>query len=125
EHPASGCVPDHLLALLAEALDAEMHLVARLEEDGGLVAEADARGRAGGDHVAGHERDEAADIAHQGLDAEDHGPGVAGLAALAIDVEEHVEVAYVLDLVAGHHPGTGRPEGVVALALGPLAAALD
>ena len=43
----------HALALLAQALDPEAHLVAGLEEDRRFVAEADAGRRAGRDQVAG------------------------------------------------------------------------
>src|SRR5260221_7763149 len=51
------------LLLLAEAGDAQLHLVARLEEARRLLAHADARRRAGGDDVARQQRHEMADIA--------------------------------------------------------------
>ena len=50
---------------------------------------------------------------------------VAGLLALAVDVEPHVEVLHVADLVGRDQPGADRAEGVAALALVPGAAALD
>ena len=53
-------------------------------------------------------------------DAEDHRPRVAGLPALAVDVEPHVEVLQVLDLVGGDEPRADRAERVAALALAPL-----
>ena len=56
---------------------------------------------------------------------EDHGRGVAALALLAVDVEPHVELLRVLDLVLGDEPGAERAEGLAALALGPLPGALD
>ncbi len=60
------------------------------------------------------------------LGAEDHGAGVAALALLTVDVEPHVEVLHVLDLVLGDEPRPDRPEGLAAFALVPLAAgALD
>src|SRR5437763_9455563 len=78
----------HLLALLAEAGDAEAHLVARLQEHRGrLHAEPDAGRRSGRDEVAGPERHEAAAVGDQLGDAEDHRLGAAVLAALAVDVE--------------------------------------
>ena len=116
---------DDRLLLLAEAGDAEADGLAGFQEFRRLHAGADARRRAGGDHVARLERHEAADIADQVGDAEDHRLGVAGLHALAVDVEEHVEVLHVVDLVGGDQPRPERAEGRAALALGPLAAALD
>src|SRR5689334_7127008 len=48
-----GSVGNRSLGLLAQPLDAEMHGLPRLQEDrGGLDAQADARRRAGEDHVA-------------------------------------------------------------------------
>ena len=49
----------------------------------------------------------------------------AGLAALAVDVEPHRQLLHVRDFVLGDEPRAERAEGVVRLALGPLAAALD
>ena len=61
--PARSVEGDHLLALLAQALDADPHHVAGLEEHRlGLVPHADAWRRAGRDDVAGQQRHVAADI---------------------------------------------------------------
>ena len=49
----------------------------------------------------------------------------AGLLALAVDVEPHLQLLQVGDLVLGDEPGAERAERVVRLALGPLAEALD
>ena len=121
-HPLCG---HHHLLLLAQAGDAEADRVARLEEARRLLAGADARRRAGGDHVAGLERHEAADIAHQEQRPENHRAGRAALHALAIDVEVHLEALHVVDLVGGHQIGPQRPEGRATLALHPLAGALE
>src|SRR5215470_15473599 len=99
---SAGSLPPRLpfhagLPLLAEALDAERH------------------------DIAGLERHEAADIADDMRDAEDHGLRAAGLHALAVDVEPHVEGLRVRDLVPRHQPRTERREGVAALAFVPLA----
>jgi hypothetical protein len=45
---------------------------------------------------------------------------VAGLLALAVDVQPHAQVLAVADLVRGDQPGADRAEGVAALALVPL-----
>src|SRR6188472_2816026 len=103
----------HLLALLAQALDAEPHLVAGLEEHGRrLHAESHAGRRAGGDEVARPERHEAAAVRDQLGDAEDHRLRAAVLAALAVDVEPHRQRLRILDLVGRHHPRPDRAEGV-------------
>src|ERR1700693_789769 len=120
--------PRHdLLLLLAELVDAEGDDVAGLEEYRcRLHAEANARRRAGDDDVARLHDEELRAVPHQIFAAEDHGLGVAALALLAIDVEPHVEVLRVLDLVLGDEPRADGPEGLAALALVPLAAgALD
>src|SRR5262247_2214992 len=68
---------DAALLLLAQAGDAEAHLVAGLEVARRLLAHADAGRRAGGDDVAGQQRHEVADVAHQVVDREDHRAGIA------------------------------------------------
>ena len=110
--------------LLAEAFDAEADGLAGAEEDGRLAAHADAGGGAGGDDVAGVEREELAEVADEFLDAEDHRGGRAVLAALAVDFEPELQVLRVGDFVFGDEPGAERAEGVAAFAFGPLAAAV-
>src|SRR5436190_15816142 len=115
-----------LLALLAEPLNAERDDVAGLEPHRlRLHAERDARRGAGGDHVARLDHEELRAVPDDMRDAEDHRPGVAALALLAVHVEPHVELLHVLDLVPGDEPGAERAELLAALALGPLAAAFD
>src|SRR6185295_4569960 len=123
--PALILEPHDLLALLAQPLDAERDHVAGLEPyRRWLHAEGYARRRAGGDDVARLQHEELRAVPDDVRDAEDHGLRVAALALLAVDVEPHVELLHVLDLVLGDEPGPERPERLAALALGPLAAAL-
>ena len=65
-----------------------------------LEAHADARRRAGGDDVAGIERDAARAGLDQRRDVEDHVAGAAVLAQLAVDPAAHARVAAV-ELVGG------------------------
>src|SRR3984957_11684811 len=116
---------DHFLLLLAEPIDTQRHHVAGLQERRRLHAEPDARRRAGDDDVAGLQ-DEILRAAPDDVAAvEDHGRSVAALAFLAVDVEPHVQFLRVLELVLGDEPWAERAEGLAALALGPLAGALD
>src|SRR4029077_2166741 len=115
----------HLLLLLAEPVDAERHHVAGLQERRRLHAEAYARRRAGDDDVARLHDEILRAAPHDVAAVEDHGRGVAALAFLAVDVEPHGELLRVLDLVLGDEPRAERAEGLAALALGPLAGALD
>ena len=98
--------------------------MARAEERGGLHAGADAGRRAGGDDVAGVEREKLAKVANEFLDAKDHSVGGAVLAALAVDFEPEFQVLRVGDFVFGDEPGAEGAEGVAAFAFGPLAAAV-
>ncbi len=43
-------------------------------------------------------------------DPEDHCRGVPGLHALAVEIEEHVEVLDIGDFIGGHEPGAERAE---------------
>src|SRR5580693_1812024 len=115
----------HLLLLLAEPIDPQRHHIAGLQERRRLHAQPDARRRAGDDDVA-RLQDEILRAAPDDVAAvEDHGRGVAALAFLAIDVEPHVQLLRVLDLVLGDEPGAEWAERLAALALGPLPGALD
>src|SRR5262249_62104943 len=54
-----------------------------------------------------------------------HGADIAALALFAVDVEPHVQALRVPDLVLGDQPRAEWAEGFAALALDPLAAALE
>src|SRR3546814_12489728 len=97
---------DDRATLLAQPLDAEAHLVSRLQEDGRLLTRADPRRRAGDDDIAGRQRHEAAEIADAVGDAEHHLVGGDGLPALAVHVEAQPQLLRVRDRVAGrpHRP---------------------
>src|ERR1044072_9057944 len=101
---------DHLLLLLAEALDAERDDVAGLQPHRRLHAERDARRRSGGDDVAPLHHEELRAVPDDVRDAEDHGLVMAGLPLLPVDAEPHVELLHVLDLVLGDEPRPERPE---------------
>src|SRR5260370_14970673 len=64
-------------------------------------------------------------IADDLVDPEDQVRGIAVLYPLAVDLGPQCEVARVGHLVGGDDPRADRGEGVRALALGPLPAALD
>src|SRR5437899_2692677 len=117
-------VRDDLLPLLAQALDAKRYDVSDLEPlRTRLHTERDAGRSAGRDHVAGNKCHVTRQVRHELRDAEDHRPRITGLAALAIDVEPHVEILRILDLVGRHQPRTHRSERVAPFALAPLRSA--
>src|SRR5262249_44473711 len=116
----------HLLALLAQAVDPQRHHVAGLEIFRlRLHAERYARRRAGDDDVARLQHEVLRAIPDQVAAIEDHGLGIAALALLAVDVEPHVEVLRIFQLVLGDEPRAERAERLAALALDPLPGALD
>jgi hypothetical protein len=63
-------------------------------------------------------------VAHQLRHREHHGRGAAGLHALAVQFQVQVELLHVDHFVARDQPRADRAEGVAALALVPLRAAL-
>jgi hypothetical protein len=76
------------------------------------VTQAHARRRAGGDHVAGLQGHEAAQIGHDMRDSEDLRARVAILAPHAIDLQPQVHVLRVRQFVGGHQP---RAQGRIAV----------
>ena len=79
---------------------------------------------AGGDDVAGVEREELAQVAHELLHREDHRPRRAVLHPLAVDFEPEFQVLRIGDFVFGDEPGAEWAEGVAAFAFVPEAAAV-
>jgi hypothetical protein len=69
----------------ADAVDLDLHHVPGAEEPGRGALEPDAVRRPGGDHVAGVERHDLADIGEELADGEDHVRGVAILHQLPVD----------------------------------------
>src|SRR5436190_17090873 len=106
------------------AFDAALHDVAGLEEELGRVrlADGDAAGRAGGEHVAGLERDVAREVLEDRRQLPDLVARVDAHALLAIDRAHHPQVVWVLDLLHGDDLGTQRAEAGDVLA-GPEARA--
>src|SRR5262249_54445014 len=84
-----------------------------------------ARRGAGNNDVAGLQDHKLRTVPHEVGDAEDHCLGVALLARLAVHGEPQVEILRIADFVPGDEPGAEGAEGFAALALGPLAGALD
>src|SRR3979411_2517065 len=81
---------DYLLALLAEALDAERDHITDFEEFRcRLHAGADAGRRACGDDVAGQQGEECRDVGNALRYREDHGRGRTGLEAPDLGVRTH------------------------------------
>src|SRR5665811_228422 len=115
----------YLLSLLAQVRDAEGDGVAGLEVFRlWLHTEAHARGGAGNDDVARLQDKKLRAVPDDMPAIEDHGFGIAALALLAVDVEPHVEILRVFDLVLGGYPRADWAEGLRAFALDPLPAAL-
>ena len=90
-----------------------------------LDSHAHAGRRAGGDHIAGQERDELAHIAHNFCHAENHSARIANLHGHAVQVEPEGELLRIGDFIGGNQPRANRAKGVAALAFVPSAAALQ
>ena len=82
--------------------------VSGLDEDRRLEAKTDARGCAGGDHVAGKKGHEAADVGDEVRDVENEIAGVAVLESLPITLQPESQIVDVLDFVAGGKVEIGR-----------------
>src|SRR5438552_9670000 len=117
-------VSDDLLFLFPQTLHAERDHIAGLEVLWfGLHAHADTWRRPGRDHVARQQRHVFRHVRDQLGDAKNHRFGIAGLPACAVDVEPHVEILDILDLVGRHQPWPDGPERIATLALAPLRSA--
>src|SRR5207247_7257757 len=90
--------------------------VAGLEEHGRLLGEPDAGRRAGGDEIAGRQRHEPGEIAHEVADVEDERPGAAALHLLAVHPGPEIEGMRVGDLLA---VGEVRPDGAAVSKIFP------
>src|SRR5260370_14603142 len=112
------------LALLAEPLNPERNMIAGLEEALRLHPHAAAGRRARRNDVARLQNHEMRDVGNELLHVEDHRRGRPLLHALAIDVEPHVELLHIGDLIPGDEPGPERAECRTTLALHPLAGTL-
>src|SRR5437588_6493458 len=102
----------------ADALNFRLELVALLEE----LAEgrAHALGRAGGDHVAGQEREALREHGDALVHRKDHLGRVTRLARLAVHAQRDVERLRIGDLVGRDQHRPHRTERVERLALEPL-----
>src|SRR2546423_13302054 len=109
----------------AEPVDAELDFVAGREVARRAVPQPDARRGARGDDVAGQERHKLTDVADEGRHVEDQLARRAALLGLAVHFEPELEIVHVADLVGRGEKRPERREGIAALALHPLAAALE
>src|SRR5205814_10368874 len=89
------------------------------------VPQPDARRGARGDDVAGQERHKLTDVADEGRHVENQLARRAALLGLAVHLEPELEIVHVADLVGRGEKRPERREGIAALALHPLAAALE
>src|SRR5271163_2498551 len=114
-----------LLRLNAEARNADAHGLPRLEILRRPPPHSDSRRGAGGDHISGTQTHELADVRDEMCGPEYHRARIAALEAMAIDLEPQIQSLRVRYFIFGDQPRTNRREGVAALALVPLAAALE
>src|SRR5512135_143157 len=113
------------MRLLAETFDGGNHHITRLQINRRLLAEAHARRRAGEDHIARLQTHETADVGHKLGHGENHVARRATLHEFAVYAEAQRQILRIRDLVAC---GEKRPEwreGVSALALEALPAAIE
>jgi hypothetical protein len=84
---------------------------------GGFCPGADSGGRAGGDHIAGSEAHEVADVRDEVRHVENHRTRVAPLKPMAIHLELEIEFLGIGHLIGRHEPRAERGEGVAPLPL--------
>src|SRR5256712_6344491 len=94
--------------------------VTRLEVHGRLLAEPDAGRRSGGDEIAGRERHQPREIAHERADVEDERLRVAALHLLAIHPGPELEGVWVGDLLPVGDVGADGRGGLEDLPGHPL-----
>src|SRR3989442_6692476 len=118
-------VGTHPLACGAEPVDAKLDRVTVYEVTWRALAESHARGCAGGDDVPGQERHELADVTDERWHVQDELAGAPALLGFSVHLEPYPEVVHVPNLVRRGEQRSQRREAVAALALHPLATALQ
>ena len=113
------------LFLDSQPVDAEFDSVTGFEVLWRLESQTDPSWSAGGNHIAGQERHELADVAHEEGDFKNEICGGAVLFGFPVDLEPETQSVWVGNFVCGGQPRTQRGEGVGAFAFDPLAAALE
>src|SRR5207253_8656543 len=124
-NPEPLVIGAHALPRGAEPVDAELDLVAGREVARRAVPQPDARRGARGEDVAGQERHELTDVADEGRHVEDQLAGGAALLGLTVHLEPELEIVHVAKLGGRGEKRAQGCERVAALALLPLAAALE
>ena len=115
----------HLVALFAQTFDPERQILTWLQEFLRFSAGSDTGRRAGGDDVARHQGEPFGHKGHHMPDIENHGSGRAFLHAFLVDIEPHVEVLDIRNIVRRDKPRPERRKATVAFALGPLSGAFE
>lgn len=111
---------DHWISELADGRNFDDDFVARMKEALRLAGKADARGRAGGNDVAGFESEDAGQELDEFGNLEDEFAGVGILQRFAADFELNIEVVGIGDLIGGNDPWAHRGECIEGLAHQPL-----
>ena len=116
--------PTHVLRSVPSLSISTSADVARLQEDRRLAGHADARRRAGEDHVARQQRADLRDVRDQFVDLEDELLGARVLHRLAVEAQLNPQVVRVRHFVGRRQRRSERSEGVERLAEQPLLAGL-
>src|SRR6056297_1392848 len=122
---ASSLRGNSLLTLATQAFDLDLHYVAGLQEPLRFHAHPDARRGAGGDDITRHELHEAAHVADDLTNVNDHVAGVRILNRVTVAIQRHPQGLRISDLVCADEIGADGAEGRCGLALDPLALTFD
>src|SRR5437899_9531159 len=90
-------IGDQFLSRLPQAVDSQLHNIARLKVGRRTHSQADPSGRSRADDVPGEKGHELADVADERGDIEDHIGRSALLPNLAVDLQPHAQASRVRD----------------------------
>src|SRR5882672_12835093 len=120
-----GVRTDYDLTLRTKVGNTQIDRVPDIQIDRRLLTHTRPRRCTRGDDISGLKAHELTNVGDQERRPENHRARRAGLKALAIDVQPHIEVAGVGEFVCCNEPRANRAETIAALAFVPLPSSLQ
>src|SRR6516164_3197305 len=115
----------HKLALLTQSLNAEADHLILFQVNRRLLAHSHTRRRTGGNDVAGIQSHELRNVMNKIAETENHSPTGSVLVAVPINLQPHLQILRIRNLITSDQPGTDRTKRVRRFSFDPLTAAFQ